>query len=393
MKVLYITEIFPDADRGYGVWGGGEKQFWEVAKRMSRLGHRVSVLTCRFPGQPRNERRDGVEIIRAGLTRNPRTGAALASPFSVVDYLARAIRAALDIDADVIHCNAYYPILVGRVVSEIERVPLVSTVHDLPGFSTWRSYSKSSLWGLLGYGITLLSIRLARGTVITVSPQVKTKLMAHGHSDVKVIANGIDLSVLDLSGAEKEENQVLYVGRLVSYKKVEILLEASKLVLDHFPEARLVVVGGGPESESLRSLASKLGIKDHVTFTGTLKSEKDVAGYYKQSSIFVLPSIVEGEGMALKEAMGARLPVIASSAGGSGATGLIKNGQNGILVAPENSAELAGAIENLLAHPELRVKMGLAGRKAVEGNTWESVAQQVAGTYLDALRRASRRKG
>lgn len=86
MRVLYITEIYPDVTRGFGVWGGGEKQFYEISKRVAYRGHEVSILTCRFPSQPAIEVIGNIKIYRLGLSRNPATGGARRSIFRARDF-------------------------------------------------------------------------------------------------------------------------------------------------------------------------------------------------------------------------------------------------------------------------------------------------------------------
>jgi glycosyltransferase involved in cell wall biosynthesis len=385
MKILYVTELFPDPEGGYGLWGGGERQFFEQAKGMAKLGHEVTVLTCRFPGQPSADSMENLRIIREGTTRDPNTGTALKSPLKVGGYLARTVRAALAVKADIIHCNAYYPIIAGRIVSSVKSLPMVSTIHDLPRPSAWSSYANSELWGLAGYAITLASIWSAQGVVVTVSKQSKLKLFKRGVKRIEVIPNGVDLDLIDTTGGERRQNQILYVGRLVRYKRVDTLVEALKVVHDTRPGTRLVVVGDGPEYPSLKGLALRLGLSDSVEFTGTLRDNKDVARLYNESTIFVSPSLVEGEGIALKEAMASRLPVVAADVQGSGVHDIVKGGWNGLLFEPGNPRRLADCILSLLSNPGTRQELGNNGRRSVEKDSWEMVTKSLVEVYEGLL--------
>ncbi|MDG6952614.1 MAG: glycosyltransferase family 4 protein [Nitrososphaerota archaeon] len=384
MKVLYITEIFPDPRTGLGYWGGGERQFYEVATRVAKMGHEVTVLTCKFPGQRDHDIYDGVEVKRAGASRDPRTGEALKSPVRVAEYLARTVKNGLDTECDVIHCNAYFPVVAGWVVSAIKGAPMISTFHDLPGMETWTEYSGSRTWGLLGYLSTVSSALLARGPVISVSEVTKRKLAPYVRGALDVIPNGVDLALLDPARSRRRPAQVLYVGRLVRYKRVDVLLSAFGEVLSKMPEATLVIVGGGKERPLLEKLAASLP-RESVTFMGSLASNEEVAKMYRESTLFVLPSVVEGEGIVLKEAMAAGLPVIATRSPGSGVLGLVKEGWNGALVRPDDPGPLATTILQFLSDKGRREETGMNGRKMAETWDWDETAKGVLRIYRRAL--------
>lgn len=384
LKILYITEIFPDPHTGLGFWGGGERQFYELAKRTAEKGHRVTVLTCSFPGQLRREILDGMEIRRVGMTRDARTGVALMSPARLALYLAATAKEAAGVGCDLIHCNAYYPVMVGRIVAAMKRVPLVCTFHDVPGPGTWTEYARSRIWGRLGYFATRAAVSAANGPVVAVSEQTKRKLSALGKRNLQVIPNGVDIDLLDAAHTDKTEGQVLYVGRLVRYKRVDNLLRAFAEVVAKAPEARLIVIGNGPERAALERLAVDLP-RGRVVFRGTVPSHEEVARTFRESSLFVLPSELEGEGIVVKEAMAASLPVIAVDIPTSGVLGLVKDGWNGLLVRPGDPLILAKAILNLLSDPEKRKTMGGNARETAEKWTWGDASERMLKLYRTAV--------
>ncbi|MDE1857826.1 MAG: glycosyltransferase family 4 protein [Thaumarchaeota archaeon] len=383
LRILFITELFPDPDTGLGYWGGGERQFYEVASRAVKAGHRATVLTCRLPGQSTRSDVDGVDVRRTGISRDPKTGGVLKSPLRVAEYIAKTVAAAADIDCDLVHCNAFYPVFAGRAASELKGVPLVSTFHDVPSLRTWEELTGSRVWGGLGHLAVLASVMAAGGQVITVSEQARAKLAALGRGRAHVIPNGVDASLLDAAKTRKSPGQVLFVGRLVKYKMVDVLVRALGRVRRERPEANLVIVGDGPERGALEALAGAVA-PGGVEFKGTLASNREVAQLYKESSVFVLPSVAEGEGIVLKEAMAASLPVIAARAEGSGVLGLVKDGVNGFLVPPDDHDQLAGAILRVLKDGGLRDSMGAAGRRMAEAWTWDETARRVFEVYQGA---------
>ncbi|KUO42145.1 MAG: hypothetical protein APZ16_03690 [Candidatus Hadarchaeum yellowstonense] len=387
MRILYITEIYPDPKRGIGVWGGGERQFYEISRRVAAKGHEVTVLTCRFPGQPAEETVDGIKIYRVGLSRDPRTGGARRTIWPIFYYILKTACQAAVLKPDLIHSNAYFPVFSGRIGSTLARVPLVSTFHDVFTLKGWVDAQNSVGWGLLGYMANFISVRLRSDEIITVSVQCQRKLIGLGVpvEKITVIPNGVDLSLFDSTHVQKIPKQVLYVGRLVNYKHVDWLITAFAEVLKEIPEATLKIVGDGPERGSLEALVRKLSIASKVVFTGLTPTYEAVVNFFKESEVFVLPSTVEGEGIAIKEAMAAGLPVLAMNVPGSGVLSLVRDGENGFLLEPGRPELIAEKIIRLLRDEKLRERMGMAGRKFVEKFDWNVIAERTLEVYQKAL--------
>ena len=162
------------------------------------------------------------------------------------------------------------------------------------------------------------------------------------------------------SGPARGEGPVrlLFVGRLAAVKGLRVLLDA--LARLRGPAVELTIVGDGPDRPDLERLAAPLG--EAVRFTGYL-SQAEVAEAMAATDIFVLPSFAEGVPVVLMEAMAAGKPVIATQVAGVGE--LVEDGVSGRIVPPGDAEALARAIEGLAAAPELRARMGIAGRDQV----------------------------
>ena len=387
MKILYITEIYPDPKRGLGVWGGGERQFYAISKRVADRGHDVTILTCRFPGQPAEEVVDGVKIHRIGLSRDPKTGGARKVVLPIFSYIMKTAKQAIKLAPDLIHCNTYFPVYPGGMAAHSLGIPLVVTFHDIYGLKGWIESQRSLAWGFLGHLATTVAAGVPHKKVIAVSPQCRQKLIDIGIKEKKitVIPNGVDLKLFDSIRAKKVRNQILYVGRLVDFKHVDWLIEAFALVLKGIPNAKLKIVGGGPEKGNLEALVRKLGLRKHITFTGLTPTYEAVTRYYKESEIFVLPSTVEGEAIALKEAMAAGLPLIAMNIPGSGVLSLVRDRENGLLLEPGRPELIAEKLVQLLQDEKLRKRMGTAGRKFVEKFDWDTIADCTLRVYQEAI--------
>ncbi len=184
-----------------------------------------------------------------------------------------------------------------------------------------------------------------------------------------VIMNGIDVenfascdekAVADFQGKWGLAGKVVVgsVGRLSREKGHDIMLKAFAAVRRSFPQSKLLLVGDGSCMGDLQKLAGDLGVGDEVVFTGGLA---DVRSALRSMDVFVLPSRYESQGIAAMEAMAAGVPVLASKVGG--VPGIIVDNTDGILVEPDNPAELSRNICVILGDPGLRERLAANARR------------------------------
>lgn len=155
--------------------------------------------------------------------------------------------------------------------------------------------------------------------------------------------------------------RLLFVGRLAHVKGLPILFEALSLLKDRLPGLSLHVVGDGNERADLEKRAAEIGVD--VTFLG-FQTQDQVAAEMAKTDIFVLPSLAEGVPVVLMEAMASEKPVIATRV--AGVSELVEHQTHGLLVRPGDAQDLAAALGTLCADPELRRRMGQAGRVKVQ---------------------------
>jgi glycosyltransferase involved in cell wall biosynthesis len=187
---------------------------------------------------------------------------------------------------------------------------------------------------------------------------------------------------------------IVFVGRLIHIKGVDILLSAVAMLMKKGIGENIRVLIVGPfsdvlsyttrsqKSAGLRSLLIDSGMKRIVTFTGPVDHET-LSKILASSDVFVLPSRAEALGVVLLEAMSSGLPVVGTRVGGI--ANVIRDGENGYLVSPNNPEELANRLLSLSEMPELRSKLGSVGRKdAVAMYSWRVIAEQFASLYTAA---------
>lgn len=178
----------------------------------------------------------------------------------------------------------------------------------------------------------------------------------------------------------ENSRRIIHIGRLVKWKRVDLLMEAFANVLKEFPDAELVVVGDGPEREPLGRQAMALGITERVLFTGGVYAPKTVGAYMSASSIYVLAGM---GGLSINDAMAYGLPVICSVCDGTECD-LVTHHGNGLFFRENNVADLSEKIALLLRDPALSKRMGEASLRVIEERiNLESVSDR----YLDAFRK------
>jgi phosphatidylinositol alpha-1,6-mannosyltransferase len=172
---------------------------------------------------------------------------------------------------------------------------------------------------------------------------------------------------------------ILCVARMYPRKRIADLIEASVLLRSEVPEARVRIVGKGPEWEAVTALHARLGVGETVALLGNVSREQ-LADEYVNATIFCLPSVQEGFGIVFLEAMAAGLPVVACRA--AAVPEVVEDGATGVLVPPRDPAALAAALIELLASQERRRVLGEAGRRRVTLFTPDRVATR----FLEAVR-------
>ena len=153
---------------------------------------------------------------------------------------------------------------------------------------------------------------------------------------------------------------VLTVAVLSPVKNTEVLIDAFARIYKQFPDFKLVIGGDGPSLENLKLKVKNKKLQNAVIFTGKLSLE-EVREAMKDCYVFVLPSLSEGFGRVLIEAMALSKPVIASNVGGI--PEIVKNGENGFLIEPKDTELLAGKLSLLLKDENVAKSMGESGRK------------------------------
>lgn len=204
--------------------------------------------------------------------------------------------------------------------------------------------------------------------------------------EINVIPYGTTIEPLSDMNKKHYGRHVFAVGRMIERKGFRYLIEAMKSVVDKFPDATLVIAGGGPVRDDLLRQVKELSLENSVSLPGKVP-EETLKKYFSDADMFVLPAIVdkngdtEGLGVVLVEAMTYKLPVIASRVGGI--PDVIVPGISGVLVEEKNPKALSDAIIELLGNPDEMANTGEKGFEFISKNfSWEKVIGDIGALYI-----------
>lgn len=349
LRVLHVTST-PSAA------GGAERLLLDMVRHYDRDAFAFSYCNLFF------EKSSFVDALRAAgedVTVIP--GMRFHSLPAVVTRLVRHLRR---IRPDLVHTHMLHASVAGQFAAALARVParLVTRHYTDDVLSAPRRAAERFV--------------LRRATrVLSVSEAVAANLRAGGVDPgvISVVHNGIDLQRFDGESARvavppwpaewADAIVIGSVGNLFAYKGYDVLLRAFAAVHRQEPRVRLVVIGEGRERAALTALAGELGVAAFVAFPGR---SPDVPTLLRSLSLYVQPSLSESFGIAVAEAMAARLPVVATTAGGL--PEVVADGETGLLVPPADSSALAGAILRLVRDGTTARMLGQRGRLRVEAN-------------------------
>jgi glycosyltransferase involved in cell wall biosynthesis len=231
--------------------------------------------------------------------------------------------------------------------------------------------------------------------IVTVSHYSKKRIVELYRVDeerIRVVPNGVDPEKFKPTTISDEVREkyglrdrqvVLFVGRLIPRKGLNYLIEAAQNVVKEKPDAAFVIIGNGPLRNQLAVILERLNLSDSFLFLGDITDE-ELPVLYNCADVFALPSIQEGQGIALLEAQASGKPAVAFDV--SGVKEAVADGRSGLLVERGNSKMLGEAILKLLSDQALSERMGSAGRDFVLQNfTWDICAKKTLGVYREAL--------
>jgi phosphatidyl-myo-inositol alpha-mannosyltransferase len=354
--------------------GGVAQHVRYLYENLRVRGHDVRVLTASHGPQRSSEG----DIIRLGMGFSVPINASVGTLTFSPRYLSQ-IGAMLDREQfDVLHFHEpFVPFLSLFLLRESTSVN-IATFHAYAGFSPSYEFGSRALRGYAGR----LHGRIA------VSAAARHFIDRFFPGDYKVIPNGVDVGrfahAVPVARWQDGIPNILFVGRHEPRKGLLHLLKAHRILRKTGSDARLLVVGSGPQEREARRYVATRGLQG-VEFIGRVTDDQK-AQLFRTADVYVSPATGgESFGIVLLEAMAAGAPVVCSDI--HGYKGVVRRGREGLLVPPREPRPLAVAIDRLLRDPVLREQMGAAGQARAEEFSWPRVTAKVDDYYGFVIRR------
>ncbi|HII00969.1 TPA: glycosyltransferase family 4 protein [Methanosarcinaceae archaeon] len=387
MKIAFVYDaVYP------WVKGGAEMRVHELGKRLAARGNEMHLFGIKwwegediieYEGMTLHGVCDARELYVGG-----KRSISEAIVFSV-KLFPRLRKEKFDlIDVSVF---PYFSCFTVKAISVLSKTPAVFTWHEV-----WDGYWSEYLgrWkGFFGQTVEKAVAKISSND-IAVSDWTKNRLETLGvpGEEITVVPNGIDLkwiSIIEPEGGwtfanpERKIYDLIFAGRLIKEKNVDVLLRAVALLKADFPGIRGCIVGDGPEKEALLKLADELGVRCHVDFAGFQEYEA-LIGKIKASKVLVLPSSREGFGMVVIEAFACGVPVVTVKEKYNAAQGLVEDGVDGFVVEP-GEGELAEGVRKLLGGSLNYKEMSEYATRKTEKYEWEEVLTKLNSFYEELM--------
>lgn len=287
---------------------------------------------------------------------------------------------------DVVHTHLYHADVVGRLAALWARRPVV--VKSLHNMGRWKSGYQVAIDRTLNRWTDKIICcsdyqREVAGAQERFAPH-QAVTIAHG-VHLPRFGPRIDRAAYRTSlGLKPDRVLVGTIGRPIAEKGHEFLLEAMPDVLRAHPQTEFLIVGEGNLRDALAQQAARAGVQDRLHFAG---ARSDIPELLAMMDVFVFPSVSEGFGIAVIEAMASRLPVVVSNI--RPLADIVQDGVSGLLVPSGDGPALAAALNRVLADPDLRRRLSQGGRDLVEARyTDRHMVQAHEELYLSLTRAA-----
>ncbi len=364
MKIGIVTEYFPKSD-AFEVKGGAEASAFNEAKYLAKR-HDVVVITSHVDGK-KKDNISGIRVIRCGRERKyVQSG----SFFDRLLFMKDAYHTGCKQDFDIVVGYNFITHPVAWRLSKKLNIPSVARYHDV-WIGNWiRNIGFSGIFGEI---LERYTLSCNFDLIIAVSDYTKDKLKRYfDETRITVVPNGVDVPSIE---TEKFEHPtVCCISRLVKYKRVHDLIKALSILKKDIPNIRCIIIGTGPEEENLKKLARDLGVEKKIDFCGFIEDHNDVLRTIKSSHIFCLPSVVEGFGIVIVEALACGVPFVASNI-----PPLIEvsGGKGGLFFEPKNYRDLADKIKNVLNNRKIQKDLIREGIFQSKKYRWNKIGGKI----------------
>lgn len=360
-----------------------------LADALRQRGHNVYIFTPKDPHAPPAQGDDVIAMpsLPFILLPNYRMG---------LVYSPRALNQISHLHLDIVHTQTEFPLgIFGKLLSSVKKLPMVHTYHTM--YEDYVHYIGK------GYIVTPAMAKefsrlFCNSASAVVAPTEKAKRFLEKYGvtkPIEVIPTGIDTSLFCKNNFSFEDTMelkaslglsphtpvILSVGRVAKEKSIDVILRALPKLFEKIPQARMVIVGDGPERGNLESIAKELDIAHKVLFIGA-KPWSEIGKYYQIGTVFCSASVSETQGLTFAEAMAGGIPVVAKQ--DESIESIIENNKTGLLF--QTQEDLIEKLYMLLSTPSLQKRLSEASFLKMQSLSVEAFAQNMEALYEKTIR-------
>jgi len=377
MNICIVSDLFDSS------FGGAPVVVNRFNQRFLERGHKITIITSKSKSKESVEKRKNLTIYRFFSCTLPKSEGEYALSFPNSHRIRQIFERE---EIDVLHCHVPSLLSLACVLEARKMaVPSIATNHLLSETFSRNLFFDTAKFNSFFYKIINVFYNLVDLVLCPSTYGLKTLRETGLSTRAFVLSNGVELSKFnpnlnheqfdlqfDLKG-----KKILYVGRLMEEKGLDVLIRAYSIVNAKVSNTCLIIVGKGHIRRNLEELTKRLGLKN-VIFTGFV-SDSLLRQAYASSSLFVLPSYAEIQPLVLLEALAMGLPAIGTNVGGI--PDLVVEGRNGYLLEPGDHAGLAERIITLLNDDKLRKQFSLNSLQIARDNDIEKSVDRLERLY------------
>ncbi len=365
MNILLLSQFFSSTR------GGGEYLFNIIAESLANNDHKIWIITNKIEDE-KYASRQNIKIIFVPPILKYQGGL----PPLIKDnikYLWNATKTGFRIikqnNIDIIHSNNFTPAFVGGLLSLLTSKKHITSVWDvfsLCGCNYWKKWVEqigvSKINQYIGPTFEKLSIKIKCDAFHTISNRSKEDLIKFGaKKKIYVIPPTIKENRITSDVINKK--QFIFLGRLVFYKNIEVLVKAINIAKNEDKEIKLIIVGGGPQLEKIQKMVQDLGLQDNIVIKGYVNT-KEKFDLISESNALLFPSLCEGFGLVILEAFSQNKPVLVSNV--RPMSDIIEHKKTGYVLNPDDENIWAEHIIKLVRNHQESEKMGKNGNSVLK---------------------------